>query len=118
MSENENMGFYMPETGTNLWSDAMVIPKNAKNPELAHEFINFVSSYEGAMDNSSEVGYTSPNKEVMEELSGEGGDYEGINAYIPRTGNKNDEVFKYDDKTRKTISELFSKVKVIASNAE
>ncbi len=40
--------------------DAMVIPKNAKNPELAHEFINFVSSYEGAMDNSSEVGYTSP----------------------------------------------------------
>ena len=117
MSENENMGFYMPETGTNLWSDAMVIPKNAKNPELAHEFINFVSSYEGAMDNSSEVGYTSPNKEVMEELSGEGGDYEGINAYIPRTGNKNDEVFKYDDKTRKTISELFSKVKVIASNS-
>ena len=53
----------------------------------------------------------------MEELSGEGGDYEGINAYIPRTGNKNDEVFKYDDKTRKTISELFSKVKVIASNS-
>ncbi len=36
MSENENMGYYLPETGTNLWSDAMVIPKNAKNPELAH----------------------------------------------------------------------------------
>ena len=36
MSENENMGFYMPETGTNLWSDAMVIPKNAENVELAH----------------------------------------------------------------------------------
>ena len=33
MSENENMGFYMPKSGTNLWSDAMVIPKNAKNPE-------------------------------------------------------------------------------------
>ena len=70
MSENENMGFYMPKTGTNLWSDAMVIPKNAKNPELAHEFINFVSEYEGAMDNSSFVGYTSPNKEVIKELSG------------------------------------------------
>ncbi|WP_270416945.1 extracellular solute-binding protein [Amedibacterium intestinale] len=80
MSENENMGFYMPETGTNLWSDAMVIPKNAKNPELAHEFINFVSSYEG--------------------------------------GNKNDEVFKYDGEIKKVISSLFSKVKVIASNAE
>ena len=26
ISENENMGYYLPETGTNLWSDAMVIP--------------------------------------------------------------------------------------------
>ncbi len=117
MSENENMGFYMPETGTNLWSDAMVIPKNAENAELAHEFINFVSDYEGALDNSVTVGYTSPNKEVMEELSGEGGDYEGIDAYIPRTGNKDDEVFVYDEEIRKVISELWSKVKIAASNA-
>ena len=117
MSENENMGFYMPESGTNLWSDAMIIPKNAKNVDLAHEFINFVSDYEGAMDNSSYVGYTSPNQEVMEELSGPGGDYEGINAYLPRTDNPNDEVFKYDENSRKIISELFSKVKVAASNA-
>ena len=44
MSENEDMGFYIPESGTNLWSDGMVIPKNAKNVELAHEFINYVAS--------------------------------------------------------------------------
>ena len=48
MSENEDMGYYLPESGTNLWSDAMVIPANAKNPDLAHEFINFASDYEGA----------------------------------------------------------------------
>ena len=117
MSENEDMGFFMPESGTNLWSDAMVIPKNAEHVDLAHEFINFVSDYEGAMDNSVTVGYTSPNAEVMEELSSEGGDYYGINAYIPRTGNPNDEVFVYDEATRKVISELWSKVKVAASNA-
>ena len=117
MSENEDMGFYMPETGTNMWSDAMVIPKNAKNPELAHEFINYVCSYEGAYDNSSYVGYTSPNQAVMEELSGEGGDYEGINAYLPRTDNPMDEVFVYNEDTRKTISNLWSKVKIAASNA-
>ena len=117
MSENENMGYYMPETGTNLWSDAMVIPKNAKNVDLAHEFINYIASYEGSMDNSSFVGYTSSNQAVMDDLSGPDGEFEGVNAYIPRTDNPNDEVFKFDDETRKIISELFSKVKVAASNA-
>ena len=115
MSENENMGFYMPESGTNLWSDAMVIPKNAKNVELAHEFINFITEYDNAYDNSSYVGYTSPNIDVMDELSMT--DYEGINAYAPRSNNKNDEVFAYDDVTRKIISSYWSKVKIAASNA-
>lgn len=117
MSENENMGFYMPKSGTNLWSDAMVIPKNAKNPKLANEFIRYITSYDAAMDNSSYVGYTSPNKEVMEELGGKGGDYEGINAYTPRAGYDKDEVFQYDEITRKIIADLWSRVKVAASNA-
>ena len=116
MSENENMGFYMPETGTNFWVDGMVIPANANNVELAHEFMDYVSSYEGAYDNSSYVGYTSPNKEVMDELSSEGGDYEGINAYLPRTDNEMDEVFEFNAQTRKIISNLWSKVKIAASN--
>lgn len=116
MSENENMGFYMPESGTNLWSDAMVIPKNAENVELAHEFINYASSYDAAMDNSSFVGYTSANQEVMDELAN--GDFKGINAYVPRTGNDKDEVFEYDETTRKIISDYFSKVKIAASNAQ
>lgn len=118
MSENEDMGFYMPETGTNIWSDAMVIPKNAKNVDLAHEFINFMCTYEAAMDNSSYVGYTSPNLEVMDELSSEGGDYDGINAYVPRTGYEKDEVFEYNEVSRKIISDLWSRIKVVASNAE
>lgn len=117
MSENENMGFYMPKSGTNLWSDAMVIPKNAKNPKLANEFIRYITSYDAAMDNSSYVGYTSSNKEVMEELGGKGGDYDGINAYTPRAGYDKDEVFQYDEITRKIIADLWSRVKVAASNA-
>lgn len=117
MSENENMGFYMPKSGTNLWSDAMAIPKNAKNPKLANEFIRYITSYDAAMDNSSYVGYTSPNKEVTEELGGKGGDYDGINAYTPRAGYDKDEVFQYDETTRKIIADLWSRVKVAASNA-
>lgn len=118
MEENENMGYYMPETGTNLWSDAMVIPKNAKNPELAHAFINYASDYEGAYDNSSYVGYTSANQEVMDDIYGEGGDYEGIEAYIPRIDNPEDEVFVYNEDTKKIMGDLWSRVKIAASNAD
>lgn len=118
MDENENMRYYMPKTGTNLWSDAMVIPKNAKNPELAHAFINYASDYAGAYDNSSYVGYTSANKEVMDDIYGEGGDYEGIDAYILRIDNPKDEVFVYNEDMKKIMGDLWSRVKIAASNAD
>lgn len=118
IDENDEMGYFLPETGTNIWSDAMVIPKNAKNPELAHEFINYASDFAGAYDNSSYVGYTAANEEVMDTLYGEGGEYEGIDAYIPRSGNDMDEVFVYNEDTKKEISNLWSRVKIAASNAD
>ena len=116
MAENPKMGYYLPDSGTNQWSDAMVIPKNAKNVDLAYAFINYASDYDGAYDNSSYVGYTSANKKVMEDLYGKGGEFEGIDAYIPRTDNKKDEVFEYNEKTKKIISNLWSKAKIAASN--
>lgn len=115
MAENENVGFFMPDYGTNIWMDCMVIPKNAEHVELAHAFINYISDYTAAMDNSLTVGYTSPNLEVMNELYG--GEYAGIDAYIPRVDNPSDEVFHYNDKARKIIAELWAKVKVAASSA-
>ena len=117
MSENENMGFYLPNEGTNLWYDSMVIPANAQNPELAHLFIDFISEYDYAYANSEYVGYTSPHSDVISTLSEEGGSFEGINAYIPRTDNENDEVFVYNAETRKLIGNMWSKVKIAASNA-
>lgn len=116
MSENEDMGYFEPLEGTNIWCDAMVIPANAANTELAHEFMNYLCSYEAAFDNSDFVGYTSPNEEVMDELYGEGGTYEGINAYIPRSGYSKDESFEFNERNRKMISNLWSKVKIVASN--
>ena len=34
LAENEDMDYYIPESGTNIWVDGMVIPKNAENTEL------------------------------------------------------------------------------------
>ncbi|MBQ7103967.1 MAG: extracellular solute-binding protein [Anaerotignum sp.] len=110
-SENEDMSFWMPNEGTNLWYDAMVIPKNAQNPLLAHEFINYTLTYEAALGNSEYVGYTSPNEEVMLELSSDEGLYGAYEAYVPRDDYEKDEVFEDNPIIKKTIAELWIKVK-------
>lgn len=111
LEENEDMSFWMPSEGTNLWSDAMVIPANAENPLLAHEFINYVLTYDASMGNSEYVGYASSNQEVLDELSGEGGLFAENEAYLPRFGYEKDEVFEDNPVLKKTLAELWIKVK-------
>lgn len=111
LEENEDMSFWMPMEGTNIWSDAMVIPANAENPLLAHEFINYVLTYEASKGNSEYVGYASSNQEVLDELSGEGGMFDGNEAYLPRSGYEKDEVFRDNPVLKKTLAELWIKVK-------
>lgn len=111
LQENEDMSFWMPMEGTNLWSDAMVIPANAENPLLAHEFINYVLTYDASMSNSEYVGYASSNQEVLDELSGEGGLFADNEAYLPRSGYEKDEVFEDNPVLKKTLAELWIKVK-------
>lgn len=110
-SENEDMSFFMPAEGTNIWYDAMVIPKNAENPLLAHEFINYTLTYEAALANSEYVGYTAVNEEVMQELGSANGLYGAYEAYTPRNGYELDEVFRDNPIIKKTIAELWIKVK-------
>ena len=66
MWENENLDYVVPEEGSNLWFDNMVIPKTAKNIEGAHQFINFMLDPEVAAQNTDYVSYSTPNKEALE----------------------------------------------------
>jgi spermidine/putrescine-binding protein len=110
-TENENMAFWAPSEGTNYFVDAMVIHKDAKNVENAYKFMDYVTDYDQAYENSSFVGYSSANADVLKDLASEGNDYEGIDAYIPRDRTANDEVFHNNEEVLKTISELWVKVK-------
>ena len=65
MAENENMGYYLPESGTNLWSDAMVIPKNAKNKENAEKWIDFLCRPDIAKMNFEYITYATPNRGLL-----------------------------------------------------
>ena len=111
LAENEDMRFYLPKEGTNLWSDAMVIPANAENPKLAHEFINYILTYDVSYDNSETVGYTSSNQEVIDDLSGEGGYFDGNEAYLPREDYEKDEVFEDNQVLKERLTQLWIKVK-------
>ena len=111
LDENEDMSFYMPSQGTNIWCDAMVIPQNAENPKLAHEFINYMLTYEAAFDNTETVGYTSPNAEVFEEMTSSEDLYAENAAYLPRSGYDKDEMFHDNQVLMRELSKLWIKVK-------
>ena len=111
LDENEDMSFYMPSQGTNIWCDAMVIPQNAENPKLAHEFINYMLTYEAAFDNTETVGYTSPNAEVFEEMTSSEDLYADNAAYLPRSGYDKDEMFHDNQVLMRELSRLWIKVK-------
>ena len=110
MTENENLGYFMPPEGTNLWYDAMVMTKDCTDTELAHSFMNFMTDSENALANTEKVGYSSAVKsafDTMKETT-----YKGINAYIPRSGNDKDEIFEYQTpEIKKYCAELWTKVK-------
>lgn len=111
LDENEDMSFFMPSEGTNIWCDAMVIPKNAENPLLAHEFINYVLTYDASYDNSNTVGYASPNAEVLKEMSTNEELYAGNEAYLPRSGYAFDEIFHDNVTLQRELSRLWIRVK-------
>lgn len=64
-ADNGDLRFYYPKEGTNYFVDAMCIPKNSRNPKIAHEYINFMIDVKAATANALYIGYASPNTEVL-----------------------------------------------------
>lgn len=65
MAENSDVDYVVPEEGSNLWFDNMVIPRTAKHIDAAHQFINFMLDPEVAAQNTEYVAYSTPNKEAL-----------------------------------------------------
>lgn len=61
VENNEDLAFYYPEEGTNIFIDAMCIPKGSKNKSLAEEYINFMLDRDAAVANAEYICYASPN---------------------------------------------------------
>ncbi len=54
--------YYIPKEGAPMWFDMMAIPKDAKHPDNAHQFINYVMRPEVMAGISNYVAYANANK--------------------------------------------------------
>ena len=110
--ENEKLTVWAPLDGTNIAYDNMFIPANAANPEMANRFINYVLDYPNSKRNTVLTCYTSPNAKVVEDLTAPGGEFEGIESYLPRSGYDKDEIYTDNELLRTETPELLVKVKL------
>ena len=62
---NPDLTYVVPSEGSNIWVDAMVIPKGAKNKANAEQFIDFMSRPDVAQMNCDEIWYSTPNVEAI-----------------------------------------------------
>jgi spermidine/putrescine transport system substrate-binding protein len=62
--ENPDVRFFIPEEGTIISCDDLVIPKGARQPGLAYAFINFLQDPGVAAENTNFIYYLCPNKDA------------------------------------------------------
>jgi spermidine/putrescine transport system substrate-binding protein len=67
--ENEDMRIFIPKEGTSFPCDDLCIPKGAKEADLAHAFINYLSGAEVSAENMEWIGYRAPNSAAYSHLS-------------------------------------------------
>lgn len=111
MDSNSDLGYFVPEIGTNVFVDGFSIPKEARDLDAVYAFINYISSYENALKNTLEVMYQSPRKDVYEEMIIEGSDlYEYVDAYkVVR--HQNDELFRFVPFTKEFTDDAWAKIR-------
>ena len=111
MWDNENIDYVVPEEGSNLWFDNMVIPKTSKNVDGAHQFINFMLDPENAAQNADYVGYSTPNYAALDIL---GEEVSGDERFYP-SAELTDRLEVYDNLGKKMLAhynELFLEFKM------
>lgn len=76
---NPDLAYSVPKEGSNVWVDAMVVPKGARNKENAEKFINFMCRPDIAKLNCEQIRYSSPNKAAIELMGSEYSDNKVMN---------------------------------------
>jgi spermidine/putrescine transport system substrate-binding protein len=62
----DDFAYIIPEEGTNIWVDAVAVPVDAPNPELAMIFIDYLLHPQVSADIANYVAYGSPNQSALD----------------------------------------------------
>ncbi len=112
--ENENLGFYFPKEGFNLFIDAICIPKGCQNKEAAEAYINFLCSAEISGENLDYLGYSTPISAAKEYMDPD--TVESEIAYPDEETLSNGSAFLYlDTETSQLMDSLWLEVKTQGS---
>jgi putrescine transport system substrate-binding protein len=106
----QNIEALIPKTGGLMFMDTMAIPADAKHPDNAHQFINYVMRPEVAASITNEVTYANPNKAATEFVDPEIKNNKSV--YL-----SDEDIAKLvppgveDAKTKRNMTRLFTKFK-------
>ncbi len=109
MSENDKLGFYVPEEGTNIWMDGFVVPVGA-NETLSYQFMNFMLSYESAKQNTEFVGYSTPRGDVFLDMIAPGGSFEDYQDSYDVRINDFDEVYRHNEALKEKMDTKWQEI--------
>lgn len=107
MDENDKLDYFVPTSGSNIFIDAIVIPKNAKNVDYAYDFISFLLDKDNAYTNSVDTAYTSPRADVIDLIITDGVYNESSYRVNFRD---NDEIFRFNQKLSTEIINIWQRV--------
>ena len=109
-AEDSKFKYVIPEEGADYWLDSWAIPKDAQNVSGAEKFINFMSDKDIAFRTADEIGYTTPQKQAIEEQPSEVRNNE--NAYMPKEILDKCEGYKYlDEDNLRLYEDIWMKIK-------
>ena len=107
--ENPDLEYVVPDEGSNLWFDAMVIPKTSTHQKEAEMFINFMCRPDIALRNTEYIGYSTPHMEAKKNLSAE--ILNDATAYPPQEVIDKCEIFKDLGSYLKEYDRIWTEVK-------
>lgn len=109
-AEDSKFKYVIPEEGADYWLDSWAIPKAAQNVSGAEKFINFMSDKDIAFRTADEIGYTTPQKQAIEEQPAEVKNNE--NAYMSEEILDKCEGYKYlDEDSLRLYEDIWMQIK-------